>query len=330
MYRYRGDCILERINPFRKIYDICDSGDSKDKYEHLPDFPRYIDIELTNYCNYKCLMCPVGTGTMKRVQGFMSKEVYDKLLNEIKDYKTSLRFIRWEDFIEYIKKAKNLGIMCHLNTNGSLLTEDDLKSLVEIGLDSIKFSFQGIDEKSYSEMRNKNCFNDLINKIKRLYEIRGNNIYPYIHIATTVTYENKENVYKFKKYTSQFADLVTIGRTKLEHIDIEKSKLSKEEKEMFKYLKEQESLVKQHFKCCPEVFDKLSINWDGTVTACCGDYDNKMLIGDLKENSLKEIWNSEKADYYRKLLSQKKYDEIGLCRYCYDYMELQTSGIQNI
>lgn len=74
----------------------------------------------------------------------------------------------------------------------------------------------------------------------------------------------------------------------------------------------------------------MSINWDGTVTAFCGDYDNKMLIGDLKENSLKEIWNSEKADCYRKLLSQKKYDEIELCRYCYNYMELQTPGIQNI
>ena len=49
---------------------------------------------------------------------------------------------------------------------------------------------------------------------------------------------------------------------------------------------------------CPEVFNKLSINWDGTLTACCTDSDNKMLLGNIKESSVTEIWKSDKLDEY--------------------------------
>lgn len=67
---------------------------------------------------------------------------------------------------------------------------------------------------------------------------------------------------------------------------------------------------------CPEVFGKLSVNWDGTVSACCGDYDNKMLVGDVKENSLEKIWHSSKMNHYRKMLKEMRHSELPLCRNC--------------
>lgn len=327
---------MKRINPFRKIYDICDNGDVEYKYNNIPTFPRYIDIEITNHCNYKCLMCPVGTGSINRNQGFMSDEIYERILNEIKEFKTPLRFIRWgeptlnKNFIEYIKMAKDLGIICHFNTNGSLLTKEQFNELVDIELDSIKFSFQGVDKKGYTEMRNNDYFSELLDKIKILYDIRGDKAYPYIHASTTITYETAEQVKKFKAEVEKFTDLVTVGRTMLSHIDISRIKLEEKDKNMLIKLKNEESVVKQHPKCCPEVFDKLSINWDGSVSACCGDYDNKMIIGNIKDNTLLEIWNSNKMNAYRKILSEKRYDELELCKGCYDYMELQTTGLQNI
>lgn len=327
---------MERINPLKKIYDICNGDDPKEKYNNLPSFPRYIDIEITNHCNYKCLMCPIGTNSIKRKQGFMSDEIFEKILEEIKGYKTPLRFIRWGEptlhkkFIEYVKKAKQFGIVCHFNTNGSLLTKEQCINVVESGLDSIKFSFQGIDEKSYREMRNTEYFSELLATIKMLYDIRGDKPYPYIHVSTTITYETAEQVKKFKNEVEKYSDLVTVGRTVLEYIDLDKVKLNEEDKKTLIKLKNEESVVKQHPKCCPEVFDKLSINWDGTVSGCCADYDNKMLVGDIKENTLLEIWNSNKMNSYRKILSEKRYDDIEICKSCYDCMEIQIPGLQNI
>ena len=321
---------MDRINPFKKIYDLCNTGDPANRYQHPIDFPRFLDIEITNHCNFNCLMCPVGTKVMNRIQGFMSNELYDKIIDEISAYKTPIRFVRWgeptlhKEFINFLKKAKESGIMCHVNTNGSLLTDDSLKNIVKIGTESIKFSFQGIDRKSYLEMRNRDFFDDLLKIVKKLHNLRGEKEFPYIHVASTITYESQQQADAFKEAAEHFADLVTIGRTKMEHIDVKKIRLSENEKVRFVYLKEQESLVKKHFNCCPEVFDKLSINWDGKVTACCGDYDNMMIVGDLQENTLKEIWNSKKLDHYRKLLSQGRYDEIALCKTCYDTMGIQA------
>jgi hypothetical protein len=61
------------------------------------------------------------------------------------------------------------------------------------------------------------------------------------------------------------ADLVTVGKTKMDVINLEKVRLSREKTEQLKHLKTKESLIKTHFTVCPEVFDKLSVNWDGML-----------------------------------------------------------------
>ena len=192
---------------------------------------------------------------------------------------------------------------------------------------SIKFSFQGVDQKTYREMRNIDFYSELLALIKLLYRKRGKKESPYIHVSTTITYETKEQTKKFKELVTGFSDFVTIGRTVLEHIDVHMVKLSKGEKNTLKQLKMKESVIKKHPEC-PEVFDKLSINWDGTVSACCRDYDNKMVVGDIRANSLSEIWYSKKFSFYRKMLVDMRHDELELCKSCYDFQSLQTPGLQ--
>ncbi len=322
-----------RTNPFQKIYDICNSGNSKEKLRNLPEFPRYVDIELTNTCNFRCLMCPTGVMSQKRKTGFMSDEIFYKILSEVKVYKTPLRFILWGEptlhpkLIEYIKAAKKHGIICHFNTNASRMDDDMIAELLEIQLDSIKFSFQGVDRKSYLEMRNINFYDELIEIIKKFFIMRGERQFPYMHISTTITYETREQVAKFREEVSPYVDKVSVGRTILSHIDMDMVKLGEEEKKTLLRLKEEESIVKVHQEC-PAVFDKLSICWDGKASACCADYDNKMTVGDIKDSSLKEIWHSDELNRYREILADMRHDELELCKTCYDQHSLQTPGLQ--
>lgn len=324
-----------RKNPFFEIYSLCNTGDPKTKLNNLPNLPIYIDVELTNYCNYKCLMCPVGTGIMKREQGFMSYVTYENILRNIEGKNIHLRFIRWgeptlhKNYIDFIEMAKKIGIKIHLNTNGTLLDEFQMKKLIDINLDSIKFSFQGVDRKSYKEMRNNDYFDELIEKIKMLYRLRGNKEKPYIHVSTTITYETKEQVNSFKKLIEPFCDLVTVGRTILEHIDLDKITLNEKDKVTLIELKSKESVVKKYIDCCPEVYDKLSINWNGDVTACCSDYDNFMIIGNINTESIEKIWNSPKLNKIRQILADKEYYKLNLCKTCYDCMSIQTPGLQD-
>jgi hypothetical protein len=51
-----------------------------------------------------------------------------------------------------------------------------------------------------------------------------------------------------------------------------------------------------------------------------------MLVGDIRENSLAEIWQSEKMNTYRKIIAARRYDAIELCSICYDTMGLQRES----
>jgi hypothetical protein len=51
-------------------------------------------------------------------------------------------------------------------------------------------------------------------------------------------------------------------------------------------------------KPCEQLWQRLSVLWDGTVTVCCRDYDGVLQIGSLKENALADLW---KCDAIRKL-----------------------------
>lgn len=324
-----------RRNPFQPIYDICNEQNSKFKLANLPELPRYIDVELTNSCNFKCLFCATGTGQQKRKKGFMSDEVFSRIIEETKQQKIPIRFVRWGEpslhpnFIEYIREASKSGLLTHMTTNGSIFDEQKIESLISIPLNSIKFSFQGINRKTYLEMRNIDFFNNLLETISFLFKKRKDKLYPYIHLSTTVTYEPEEEITAFKERVTPICDSFQVGRTVLEHISIEKVRLNNQDKDRLAFLKKRESVIKVHAECA-QVFDVLSVNWDGSVSSCCRDYDNFMIVGDIKTQTLREIWNSSKINAYRKLLADMKHDRLPLCRTCYDLNQLRIPFVQNL
>jgi MoaA/NifB/PqqE/SkfB family radical SAM enzyme len=182
--------------------------------------------------------------------------------------------------------------------------------LIELGLDSIKFSFQGIDEKTYQEMRQDSSFNILINNIKMTHQIRDKKSLPYIHIATTTTYETDMEIETFKDTVSPYCDYVTIRKTKLEHIDINKTvKLNERQRNILTALKTKESMIKDRLKICPEVFGKVSIDWDGQVSACCSDYNREMIIGDINKNTISEIFHNDIIEKYRNILRKNEFEK---------------------
>jgi radical SAM protein with 4Fe4S-binding SPASM domain len=312
-----------RTNPFNEIYSQLNGNDGDFT------FPVCIDVELTNNCNLHCLFCPTGTGVSVRNRGFMSGEVFKKILDDIGGKKIGLRFSRWGEptlhpkTIDFLTMAKKDGHLLHLNTNGQLFNEAFIEKLVNMGLDSIKFSFQGIDESSYQEMRQDSNYKKLVENIKAMYRIRGTRLLPYIHISTTTTYETDEEIKKFKDGIGPYCDLVTVGKTKLEHIEIEKTKLDKRQKKLLSELKRKESMAEERLKKCPEVFGKVSIDWDGQVTGCCSDYNREMIIGDIKRDSLNNIFHSDKINKYRKILRKNEFEKIPHCNRCFDLMSIQ-------
>jgi len=275
---------------------------------NLPDFPRMLDVELTNLCNFKCVMCPTGQGRVKRATGHMKSRTLLRVLDEAMEHNTPIRYIRWGEpmmykyFEDAIIETKQRGLICHINTNGSFLAKEVSDFLVSVGLDSIKISFQGVNEVGYNAMRINGSYEKILGNVRRLHEIRTQykSPYPFIQIGTTTINETATAIADFIASVDAFTDAVYIGKTK----DLQ-------EKNAVRLACE-----------CPEVFDKLSVNWDGTVSACCGDYDNKMLAGDLKVETLRDIWHGIDMEKYRQMLLAYRHDELPLCSRCARSKEL--------
>jgi MoaA/NifB/PqqE/SkfB family radical SAM enzyme len=309
----------KRENLFRRIYDNDEFKNilkNKDKQE----FPFFIDVELTNNCNLKCLFC--GQQTMKREKGFIDEKTFKKIVDECSQYKSPIRLIRWGEpflhpkIIDFCKYAKQEEIQLHITTNGTIINEQQMQEIVDLQLDSIIFSFQGATKEQYELMRNNKLYDKLKNNILKLIEIRGDKQKPYIHISTTITDETEEQINNFKKYWGGIVDSVDVGKTNFSLLSANQIK-SLELINKLNWLKKQET-IKREYRPCTEVHQKLSVNWDGKVTCCCGDFDNFLIVGNLNDSTLKNIWdNSESLKAFRKLLDMRKHGSLSLCKNCY-------------
>lgn len=112
-------------------------------------------IRKTNKCNLECKFCynygelddisPVGEG-MWEIGGTRFYEKDINLLLSIHQKPTGIAYVYLEPFMEIekyysvVKKFTDAQIHQHLYTNGTLATEETLKSLGEAGLDEIRFN----------------------------------------------------------------------------------------------------------------------------------------------------------------------------------------------
>jgi len=312
----------KRKNPFRNIYDNEEFKTVLQHKNNLPKFPFLVDVELTNYCNLKCIFC--GQQAMKRNKGFMSEENLKRIADECSQsqHNVPIRFIRWGEpflhpkIVDFSKYIKSKGLLLHITNNGLAIKESQMKDIIDIGVDSLIFSFQGATKEQYEIMRNNHRYDELKANVLKMIEIRGDKLKPFIHISSTMTNEPEKEIDKFVKYWGNIVDSVGIGKTNL-------SRLSSNQINSFEtigkleYLKKQET-IKKCYRPCNEVYQKLSVDWDGKVSCCCGDYDNFMTVGDINNSTLYNIWNTSwKLKTFRSMLDKGMHKSLNLCSTCY-------------
>ena len=288
-----------RINPFNEIY----RSKEYSEVDEPSDFPMIVDIELTNDCNLKCKMC--SRQIMTRDIGYMSKELFKKIVDECAEHNTAIRLIRWGEpflhphILEFCKYVKDKGLPLHITTNGMVLSESQMIGIILCKVDSIIFSMQGVTPDGYEHMRKGAIYDLLYTNIMKLLELRRTRDKPFIHISTTVTDETDKEINAFKDAWKDVVDSVGIGKTR------------------FSYLGKEDN-IKKEYRDCKEPWQKLSVDWDGKVSACCNDYDNLLTIGDINERSLFNLWNyNDQLDGIRAILNNMNHRCLTLCSKCF-------------
>ena len=283
---------------------------NKDNYSKFPEFPKKnLLIEVTNYCNNKCLFC--ANRKMTRKKSFINKKVVAKVLKECYNlgsvevgfYATGEPLIS-NKLEEYISMAKRIGYeYIYITTNGILANKERVNNLFENGLDSLKFSINALNKEKYKLIHGTDNFNLVIKNLDEAYRLKEkkykNKKISVSYITTKYTLESTEKIKEFFKGMSDEV-IVNMARNQgglIKEID---------------YLVDVDNNIKPP---CFYVFKSVNITCEGYMTACCMDFQNYLAYADIKKMSIKEAWNSNIITNLRKMHMQNNFEKT-ICSNC--------------
>jgi radical SAM protein with 4Fe4S-binding SPASM domain len=285
----------------------------------LLDFPRTISIEVTNVCNAKCWFC--AQPFSKRKKGYIDFSTYHKIINEISQNAQKIKSIALfmdgeptlhKDLVEFLKYAHELGIeKVNLSSNMEFFLPELTDKLLNLNpgktLQYIICSLDGVDEETHSQNRIGVDFNKALYNTKYLIEQRNRKrlLYPRIFTRLLVSDSTKGEIRKFKKYwKKQKVDKALCAKMHNWGGQIDDTKLNINTNSI-------------EFIPCYFPFSQLAIQYDGTVRLCCVDTESSVIIGDIKKQSIKEIWNGQIINQIRKYHLTQKIEKLpSICKKC--------------
>jgi len=313
-----SDAIIQVNSNFHTIAgkSVVDRADARyreyrKKWEEWPvhfsigDFPLHLDIEPTNTCNLRCPFC--ATTHNKYNKGFMPEAVWKKILDEAgPNGLYSLKFtyrgepLLHRDLPEMVRYAKEAGVMdVYFNTNAVKLDEPMIRALIDAGLDRISISFEGNTPEVYEKYRVGAEFSRVVKNIETLRAIKKELGVekPLVRIQTVLVPELRGKEKEYADFWSTRADEVA-------YLDMKDEEGNPDHR----------GIVDNW--ACPQIFQRMTITWDGTILPCVHDIYEWMSLGKIGRTTLREAWNSEAAQHYRHLHKTGKAHEIKACDRC--------------
>ena len=295
--------------------------------------PIYMTLGITSNCNYHCKHCGNDSNTKKDTD-LKKDEVYDLIDQMVSMNLLKLNFTGGEpltdvNLIDYIRYAKGKIPRITMTTNGSLVTKEKAKELKRAGLNMAKISLDGLSD-FHDEFRNFNgAYEKAINAIKNFQE---NGI--EVRVQSTLTKNNKKDLIKLMRVLSDLhishqtiVPVCPTGRADRSMM-LDKEEYKEFIKEMYKkVISLNKAGSTTHFQIRPifgakELFnDEIQTSFETlSIKYSCEALKNTMEIkpngevvpcsfldipiGNVKTQSLSEIWNTLKANEMRDLFEK--------------------------
>lgn len=290
--------------------------------------PLALGAELTNNCNLRCPECAAGSGLMTRPRGYMDITLFEKVLSELRPYlfQVNLYFqgepMLHNSFPAFIYACGKIKTV--MATNGHYLTEENSEKLVRSGLRKLIVAVDGTSQEIYSAYRVNGDLKIVTEGIRILSEIKKKlRSALLIEIQFLVNRMNEHQIPEVKKLAEGLK--VSLRFKSMQIISM---------KDMFPWLPAEEKyrrysstnrgyVIKSSLPDrCARLWFNPVITWDGKVLPCCFDKNSDHIMGDITEESFRDIWEGPKYRLFRReLLSGRS--TIDMCRNC-------TSGLKGV
>ena len=298
--------------------------------DRVPWQPLGFTISVTTKCNLKCVMCARTIYGMEGIN--MSKELFSEAAKHF-DNKTITILGNGEPFLhpnlfEFIEICQKKNAKVNLVTNGTLLTKEKSKQLLEYpNIRSVTFSIDGAYE-NYDKIRINSNFQAVCNNLWRVCELRGKSKYPLLAINFVGMKSNSDDFPELIRIFGNYVDAIELAHPIIflkNSINEHLNKNIEHAKEIFSISNKISCRAKiilrnlaPHFGGCIEPWTAPYIGINGNVYPCCmiggGDpqeevtdyYDSTSMVRKITSlgnvADFDKIWNGEEMKQFRNAL----------------------------
>lgn len=263
--------------------------------------PEIYQIELTNACNFSCDFCPRDLPGIRREDTFLDPELAALIAERdlggsyFVEFQLAGEPTMHKNFNEIIKLYKG-KVLTGLSTNGSSV-HGCLPGL--LALDYLTISIDNVEE--YEKVRPGGRWDRLVRNIDMLLEAKGSLVFPHIDLQL-IEFPGVERQRELllELCVTRGWDKGSVVRTIPDcFLSITREMRESRRKEM-----------------CINPWTSVSVQADGDVSSCCFSFGKEIVYGNLKQQSLQEIWEtSPELKKFREEHRTQQYRPI--CERCY-------------
>ena len=294
---------------------------------HVWGWPIHMHIELTNYCNLQCRVCPTGTNMLSRRQIAMEPALVERLMDEVGPYLLTASLWGWGESLlhpelgDILRIASNRGVTTLLSTNGQNLDDERvLQSLIDYPPNYLIVCIDGLTDETNRIFRAGAKLDPILTGVRRLAQMkhqRGQPL-PILHFRYIVMKHNEHELPQLPEFAAKnrFDQLTIRSLCIIDTTEDTHRALIPSDERFRAYTYEQEQRIARTDFICEKAFTSPAVFADGTVVACEQDYNAQLPYGKLDNNSsFADIWWSKHAAEVRKSIRDHPKD-LSFCRSC--------------
>lgn len=250
-------------------------------------WPIEISLGLTSYCNLLCKMC-YRNYLPDNGKQYMPLEMVDEIVRQCKELDIASFWLGsftegllHPDILYIIRKCGEVHALDYwFTTNGTLLTEDIARAMIESGVTKLHVSLDAATPETYKKIRGGNL--EIVEKnVRRFLQIRNemSSELPMLRVTMVEQDENRGEIDAFVNKWTGVADIVDVQKL-TDYSILQNDELDRES-------------YKHTFFDCYYPFYQLSVTYDGRIWPCPCPVFNSGHPVYLKDMTLKEYWNSK-------------------------------------
>lgn len=268
------------------------------KYSIVAPFPLHVDLETSNTCNMNCPMC---YREQIKESGHMPGGIFKKAIDECASNNVFSVRLSWRGealthpdikaMINYAaSKIKNTSFL----TNAFYLDEGIMDCLIDNKVSYVSVSFDGVED-TYEAIRRPADFKESYNRLALFQKKKkaANSKFPQVRICTLWP-AIKDNPDKYYRIMNEVSDYIVCNP----YINFKG-----------------EMKIKPNF-ICQYPWERIVIAFNGYAQCCTGWNADDIILGNINNNSIFDMWHSDLMDRVRNLHSQGRRMELDSCANC--------------